>query len=369
MAASETDILSAIKARIGKADGDGCLLWSGMLSDKGSPIVEVQRRQVHVQRYLWNVSHPDEVGMDAAHVCPYTCGKQRCVNVEHLRKVPRKKEFDAAATWTKLESKHGVRKENGCLVANVEYKTVHFRGMSVRLHQAAFMIHNNIAAPPPYRDEDNNRMVIRHSPCGDAHCFEPTHLVYGTHIENCYDDKIANGTLRRGAANSRTLITEELARRIKASKPIVRQGQKGHLTKKKRAEQFGVSESLVAAIDRGTTWAHLFDDSRAASAERRAKARARQLRAKARIWTKAMYETALERLNAKVLITPDVSQHVSTPCHVWTGGKNVHGYGMISVHGKPMLSHVLACEIKLERPLRVGEELVRHLCDIRSCCA
>lgn len=210
-------------------------------------------------------------------------------------------------------------------------------------------------------------MVIRHM-CFQASCFEPTHLVYGTHSENCYDDKIANGTLRIGSSHYRASITEEVAREIKASKPTTRQGQEGHVTRQQRAQRFGVSEELVRSIDRGHTWAHLSSETTEASAQRRAKQRAQRSRSKARIWTTEMYTNALRRLKVKLTISPDSNQHVSTPCHLRTGSTNAQGYGLISVYGKLMLTHVLACEIKLERHLE-GRERVRHLCGVRSCCA
>lgn len=293
--ASDAAVLTAIEAKTRKADDNGCLLWSGILSDKGSPllyiIVDKTRHQIHVQRFLWNIRHPGQHSMDASHVCQWMCGNQRCVNVEHLRRAPRKKSFDPAAVWTKLVTKHGVRQENGCLMADTEYKSILLRGVSVKLHQAAFMIHHNLQVPPPDRNEDGNRMVIRHT-CFQACCFEPTHLVYGTHSENCYEDKIANGTLRTGSAHYRASITEDLAREIMASKPTTRPGQEGHVTRQQRARRFGVSEDVVHGIDRGTSWAHMSSESADASAKRRAKARALQARSKARMWTTQMYTSA-----------------------------------------------------------------------------
>ncbi|GAQ91008.1 hypothetical protein KFL_007120120 [Klebsormidium nitens] len=254
--------------------------------------------------------------------------------------------------------------ENGCLLADTDYKKVVLGDLTLGIHRAAYMLHHNLSEPPAEKNANGVRMVIRHL-CNEPRCFEPTHLAYGTQSENNFQDKIANGTLRRGAASNFTKITEDLARKIKTSKPTnTRYGQVGHETQKQRAERLGVSLHIVQSIDKGHAWAHLSGDSREGKREME---RLRRVRANERTWTSGMYEEALRRLKKKLTVTPAASPFVDTPCQFWTGSL-LCGYGQMSIHGKKMLSHILACEIKLGEPLK-KDQIVRHLCDNRACCA
>lgn len=359
----ESLILTNIKARTGPADANGCLPWIGAVSSTGLCVLSLttdKQRKFIVQRLLWDINHPDEL-FDNLHRVGWSCGNKRCVNVEHLQKVTRKKDFDSAAVWSRMQ-KHGERLANGCLVAKTAYEKVVLRGVIMGIHKAAFMLHNNLAVRPPNRSEDGVCMVLRHL-CNETRCFEPTHLAHGTQRENCYEDKIVNGTLRRGARHPNATITEELAREIKKSRPITERGQVGHETPKQRAHRFRVSESIVRDIDVGRSWAHL---SSGAASTARFRQRASRARAKARVWTSDMYLVAFQRLQRKLVITTS-STHVDSPCHIWTGSKT-EGYGTIGVHGKEMMAHVLACEIKLGGPLEKGQ-VVRHLCGVKACCA
>lgn len=58
-------------------------------------------------------------------------------------------------------------------------------------------------------------------------------------------------------------------------------------------------------------------------------------------------------------------------CILWTGGKNSHGYGMLTfrirqgLEGR-MAAHVFALEFKLGRPVKEGA-IVCHICDTPAC--
>lgn len=367
MADWDTAFLASIKARTGPATPNGCLPWSGAIDKQGHCRVTATVDKVHctviVLRFLWDYNHPTEQ-IGGLHMCQRNCGNKQCVNVDHLQRVPRKKDFDAEAAWERL-LEHGVRQDNGCLLANAPYRSMKLGENNMGLHKAAYMLHHKLAVPPPERDEGDIRMVIRHL-CNNPCCFEPTHLAYGTQFTNDYEDKIANGTLQRGVKHYNVSITEELARQIKTSRPTTKRGQSGHETQKKRAHRFGVSLSIVKDIDRGRCWTHLSQVADATGG-RRVKARGQRARAKARVWTDKMYKAAHQRLKAKLTITPNASPHVNTPCHIWCGANNF-GYGRMSAFGKMVSVHILACEIKLGRPLEPGQ-IVRHLCGNKCCCA
>lgn len=361
----DTALLAAISARTGPADANGCSLWIGAIDTNGTCSVAANAKKFVVQRVLWYANHPDEP-LDKLHIIQTICGNRRCVNNDHLRKVPRKRELDHAAAWIRLQ-RHGVRLENGCLVAKKAYTHVYVGGMNMGIHKAAFMLHNNLAVCPHGLNESGVSVAVRHM-CGSSLCFEPTHLAYGTQRENCYEDKIAQGTLLRGARHPNTSITEELARKIKRSKLTTRPGQAGHETRKQRAERFGVPEHIVSSIDLGQSWAHLSEGAdNSVGTAIRAKSRERRARARARIWTSDMYQEAHKRLQQKLVIIT-TSAHVDSPCNLWTGSKDTEGYGVVNIYGKPMKAHLLACEIKLGGPLGEGQ-VCRHLCGIKLCCA
>lgn len=88
---------------------------------------------------------------------------------------------------------------------------------------------------------------VRHK-CQQRRCCNPSHLECGTVKQNA-EDKIRDGTSRKGESNPQATISDETARQIKASK--------GDGTAKERAERFECSEAVVAGIDQGTTWKHI----------------------------------------------------------------------------------------------------------------
>jgi hypothetical protein len=245
--------LNAIRSKTGPASSDGCQTWMGTVrSDRGSckSVVQIDKehRSVNVHRFLWNIEHPNDL-LDKKHTCQPNCGNILCVNVAHLQKSPKKQDFDAASAWVRLQG-HGSRRTDGCLVANKPFKRVFFGSSIMGIHRAAHMLHHNLQDPPPERNEGGIKMVIRHI-CNESHCFEPTHLAYGTQVDNCFDDKIANGTLRQGVQAHMATITENLAREIHVSKPTSRYAQAGHETQRQRADRFGVH------VQSGKAWTHV----------------------------------------------------------------------------------------------------------------
>jgi hypothetical protein len=54
-----------------------------------------------------------------------------------------------------------------------------------------------------------------------------------------------------------------------------------------------------------------------------------------------------------------------TPCWIWTGGLNEHGYGKASVENRTVLAHRMVYEQEVG-PIPDGLDL-DHLCEIRAC--
>lgn len=54
------------------------------------------------------------------------------------------------------------------------------------------------------------------------------------------------------------------------------------------------------------------------------------------------------------------------PCWEWTGATNTNGYGVVKVDGKLELTHRMALELALGRPIAPGLWAL-HACDNRRC--
>jgi hypothetical protein len=83
-----------------------------------------------------------------------------------------------------------------------------------------------------------------------------------------------------------------------------------------------------------------------------------------------MAKLPLERLLARIRITPPPSSSLRSNCWEWTGGTCNHGYGQIGIRSaagkyKRVLVHRLAYE-ELVGPVPDGKEL-DHLCRNRLC--
>lgn len=88
---------------------------------------------------------------------------------------------------------------------------------------------------------------VRHA-CRYKHCVKPDHLSEGTPQQNS-DDKIRDGTTRRGELNPKAKMTNETARQIKLSR--------GLATLRARASVFGVSMNQISGIDSGKSWNYI----------------------------------------------------------------------------------------------------------------
>lgn len=95
-------------------------------------------------------------------------------------------------------------------------------------------------APPTHEH------VAAHS-CGKGHlgCVNPRHLGWKTPVEN-EADKVQHGTLRIGARNPQSKLTEQDVREIRLLVPTMRQCD--------IARKFGVTEKAIEALRRGRTW-------------------------------------------------------------------------------------------------------------------
>jgi len=232
-------------------------------------------------------------------------------------------------------------------------------------HRFSYMLHKNNEEPIPHTDDNGNLIVVRHT-CDNKRCINPDHLVLGTQSQNCYEDKIESGTLQTGEKCHSSIISEELAQKIKCSHR--EPGEEGHMTVSNRARFFNVPRKVVCNIDHGKTWAWLPDrhGNVIDNESIRETTRERQRQAQKRIWDESMFEEALEKLKKYTKEVGNPDDDLEGNCWVWQKSKDKDGYGKTTIFGKEIKVHILACEIEYKRHKREGE-LARHLCGQKSC--
>lgn len=341
-----------------------CNIWTGYVNKKGLALATVNAIPVCLTRFAWLHAHPESAVVPASHYCATVCGNRLCLNSDHIALIAKKQEFDVQKAWKSLEAR-GKRLENGCFVAEKEYRMITINGKTIAFHRLSYMIKMGISSIPLMSEDGEVKLMVRHK-CNNPCCFEPSHLELGTQYQNDYDDKIEAGTIQRGEQHYNAQITEELAREIKLSKPACRRGP----TQQERAAKFGVSLNTVSSIDCGRAWSHLPDKDGnivVKGGPRRVKGRALRKKAKARIWDEQMFDTAKSRLAEKLKIAAGNNEHVGTPCHEWTGNTKKSGYGRIVVLGREFMTHVLAAAIAQKAHVHEGE-IVRHKCGNLKCC-
>ena len=315
---------------------------------------------VHADNLVWGTQQ-EPVAANTAVPLPPSARILSLSQTDAYTKVLRKYKCQQQQNWDRLSSKHGKRQENGCIEAKTEYHNVKMGSFSIRIHKLAyFLFEDNIDLARISEDG----LVIRHK-CGNAKCFEPSHLEIGTPSQNLYDDKIRDGTMICGVKHGRCTITEEAAKAIIASK--MKRGDEGYMTRKARAERFKVTERLVKHIDAGNAWAHLQSRSPRDKVVVRIQATKKARRARAKAWTSDMFNAAAARIRAKTEVVECKDATVPGCCHEWRGKLNPSGYGYFTIHGKQALVHIVALECHVQRH-RNPQKLTLHRCGNKLCC-
>jgi hypothetical protein len=131
----------------------------------------------------------------------------------------------------------------GCLISG--YASARVGGKPTRLHRAIEEHHRGPLGP-------GEQALHR---CDNRRCLEESHLFRGTHEIN-HLDKIAKGRHGRGAttaAPARTKLTADQVRTIRVRYRL------GNASQTLLAAEFGIDQTQVSRIVRGTTWTHLED--------------------------------------------------------------------------------------------------------------
>lgn len=125
---------------------------------------------------------------------------------------------------------HNQKLDYGCT-------TVNGKG-GIRLHRVAYCKHNNVTL------EDIKGLVVRHL-CNNPRCINPLHLEIGTHQDNM-DDMVKSGRSAKGSKARTAKLTPEVASAIRSDT--------SGLSQRALATKYGVSQSTINAVLRGTRW-------------------------------------------------------------------------------------------------------------------
>lgn len=210
MATTPDDVLLAGLAKSTEYKGS-CHIWTGYTTGKFdkpqmSRTIDGKCIQIQVQRYIWNLTHPD---ISKGRTLSNSCSNHNCINPSHLEIMP--KSLDDV--WKRMLEK--TRRENDCLLwtgcANKGYgqTTVYSKTMSA--HRASYLIKTK--GEPIPREIDGMTAHVRHL-CGTSLCVNPDHLEIGTIVSN-HQDKAMHGTSMVGERSHFAKITEEKASQIK----------------------------------------------------------------------------------------------------------------------------------------------------------
>lgn len=329
-----------------------CLEWTGYIDHKNLPRV----RGLCVHRYIWEKNNPKVPKTESV---VRSCQNRACINIDHLQCVKKRAPIVWPEVWERM-LRQTTRAENGCLIwtagKDKGYGRCSLKGRCVPAHRLAWMVKNETTDIPA--TIDGKQTNVRHK-CREKACVEPSHLELCTLEQNHFPDNPARGEKHHAAK-----ITADLASQIKLSKR--KRGDVDYVTQKSRAALFGVAQHTVASIDCGLAWAHI-PDRYGNIKPSRAKCLSNK-KAKTRVWTADQLDEAAKKLYSRVKKTTDKNRgHIEGDCWEFEGS-TLNEYGIISVFGKAIRAHVLACEIKYGRHKRKGE-VCRHLCGNKLCIA
>lgn len=119
------------------------------------------------------------------------------------------------------------------------YGQAKWGGKTVRIHREVFAVYNGF-----YPEQ------VMHT-CDNRACYNPRHLVAGTHQENMADMvKKGRGRGLQGSKHNQAVLTEEIVEQILRELAIG--GKRGY--QRRIAEGYGVSPSTIHLISKGKIW-------------------------------------------------------------------------------------------------------------------
>ena len=114
-------------------------------------------------------------------------------------------------------------------------------------HKATRWVYEQVVGPlPPRSGRGASGVLVCHVVCDNPPCVRPSHLLAADNRFNQHD-MVAKGRGRAGARNGRAKVNEDDVRRMLK---LTGQG----VQQRRVAKAFGLSQTQVSRIVRGTTW-------------------------------------------------------------------------------------------------------------------
>jgi hypothetical protein len=120
------------------------------------------------------------------------------------------------------------------------YGKLAFKGKLLYAHRAAYIAH---VGPIP-----KGMQVLHH--CDNPPCIEPTHLFLGTNADN-RQDSVMKGRHCQGERQVAAILTIEKVHEIR------RMYASGRYFQRELGEIFGVTQTLIGGVVRGSRWTHV----------------------------------------------------------------------------------------------------------------
>ncbi len=242
---------------------------------------------------------------------------------------------------------------------NSNYTQIKFNGKLEYVHRVALMIFLGVFSLST-KNNKGEPVECAHR-CDNPRCCEPSHLYLATKVENGADQ--AKNGLTRGEKNHNAKIKGEVAQEIKWSK--------GFGTQPERAEEFGVSLSIVQHIDNCTSWTELPDrdgkTSEAKRVERNQQERRNRTLAKETPWTREQLDEAQAKFNNLNYVKIDMDHSYNgTHCRLWIRGIDCNGYPRTKIALETIGAHIIACTIG-NNYVRVKDLEASHECGNKLC--
>jgi len=347
---------------------NGCHIWGGPFIPKtGNPYLSLlgdnkKYKKAYIRYFLYCLKHGDI--LKGRFKVNTSCTNELCVNIDHLILDLVKEEMTIEQLWESM-MKRTKKGDNECVIWNSTisssgYGSFDYKNKTYYTHRLSFMINKNNGDKIPEYDNDGEKLVIRHK-CNTKLCINPDHLQLGTNWENCYIDKIEEGSLKIGQDCNFVKLSEEDAISIKNSSIGIE--EEGYMTQSEIAIKYGVSQVCISFIINGKTWRHLPNNNGSVDKPRTSKKR-KYIKNE---WTTGDLKKARIKIYEKISYIDNNCGLEDKMCHIWNGGIHKSGYGQISFKNKTIGVHILSCEIKYGRN-RLPEEVTRHLCHIKTCC-
>lgn len=223
-----------------------CWEWQGSFNTrtKTFPVLKIGKVAISARKISLQIQ--GRVFSERERILPLICKNYKCVNPDHLVI------GNEARFWSKVQK---LSDPNECWVWTGSLDKDMYgqfdlfeEGIKrkIKAHIYSWELHSGRKVPTR---SGASLAVVCHK-CDKTYCVNPYHLSLGS-IQDNIDDKVIKGRQARGTNHHSNKLTEYQVREIRE---IYLQSK---MTQNKIAEMYGVSQSTIGEIVRGTIWKHI----------------------------------------------------------------------------------------------------------------